>query len=245
MSQLTWGVFGSRIKKLQIPSPEAEILEGVPWGAYQDWFTPAFWKERAWKHSEDQGYLPQCFGRTLAEEMAFCMLGGYGIPAEVGTAAFARLRDSGILDGTFTPDELKLLLDKPLVVGGRSIRYRFARSKSLSIAAAINSLAKLIPSDNDLSLRSDLMALPGIGPKTASWIVRNWRYSDEVAIIDVHIHRRCVQAGVFSSLSRPDKDYLRLERRFLEFANALGVRPSVLDNLMWDYSRRLDRFDAS
>ena len=38
-------------------------------------------------------------GRTLAEEFAACLLGGHGIPAPVGIAAYERLRERGILCG--------------------------------------------------------------------------------------------------------------------------------------------------
>jgi N-glycosylase/DNA lyase len=63
-------------------------------------------------------------------------------------------------------------------------------------------------------LRDRLLDLPGIGPKTASWIVRNHLDSDDVAIIDVHLHRACVMMNVFEAKSDPAKEYFSLEALF-------------------------------
>jgi endonuclease III len=41
------------------------------------------------------------------------------------------------------------------------------------------------------------MSLPGIGPKTASWIARNWLDADDVAILDIHIMRVGQVIGLF------------------------------------------------
>jgi endonuclease III len=46
-------------------------------------------------------------------------------------------------------------------------------------------------------MRQLLLSIEGIGPKTASWIVRNVMGSDDVAIIDIHILRACTGMGVF------------------------------------------------
>ena len=48
-----------------------------------------------------------------------------------------------------------------------------------------------------LSLREFLLQLHGIGYKTASWIVRNFTGSDDVAIVDIHLRR----AGVIAASS--------------------------------------------
>ena len=83
------------------------------------------------------------------------------------------------------------------------------------------------------------MGLPGIGAKTASWIVRNHRGSDAVAIIDIHILRAGRHIGVFPVSWQPQRHYTQLECAFLKFAEALGVRASLLDALIWDYMRRI------
>ena len=86
-------------------------------------------------------------------------------------------------------------------------------------------------------LRHWLLTLPGVGPKTASWITRNWLNSDEVAIIDIHIHRAGLIAGFFSIDNVVHRDYAVMEVQFLEFSSRLGVRAAVLDALMWKHMR--------
>ena len=132
-------------------------------------------------------------GSTLAEEVAACLLGGYGLPASVGLAAYSRLRSEGLLAQAPPPraSVIEKALTRPLVVAGfeRPVRYRFPRQRSERLARALAVLSRSEPPAKPLALRSWLTTLPGIGPKTASWIVRNRTGSDDVAIIDIHIAR--------------------------------------------------------
>lgn len=77
------------------------------------------------------------------------------------------------------------------------------------------------------------MKLPGIGPKTASWIVRNQTGSDEVAIIDIHVFRACVAAGIFDPNWKLPGDYWECERAFLRFAQLGQVSSAALDACIW------------
>jgi thermostable 8-oxoguanine DNA glycosylase len=233
---------GDDVRRLSLPSAEQEVLPGVPFGAFEQALTPAFWAARAFIEGP-RGHLdPEPRGASLREEIAACLLGGYGIPAEVGWAAFVRLRDAGALDGGATIAQVTELLSTPLSFGSRSARYRFARQKSDALVRALDRLEQLHPlPDDDRALREALLELPGVGRKTASWITRNWRRSDHVAVLDVHICRACETAGVFPRGADPARRYLDLEQRFLSLAAALDVRASILDNLMWQTMRRLSR----
>lgn len=230
---------------LILPPPGAEVLPCVRWGAFDEFFTPAFWAGRVWLHRIAVPVPQFRLGATFAEEVAACLLGGHGIPAEVGLAAFARLRDGGLLGEIPTATELEAALREPMLVGGRTVRYRFARQKAGYLARALGALGTNdVSSLEDRALRGFLTELPGIGPKTASWITRNWRGSDAVAILDIHICRACVLAGVFGVGSDPARDYLGLEARFLQFADALGTPPSLLDDVMWRVGRRIAHIAA-
>jgi thermostable 8-oxoguanine DNA glycosylase len=88
-------------------------------------------------------------------------------------------------------------------------------------------------------LRDALVTLPGVGPKTASWIVRNWRGSDEVSILDVHILRAGRTLGIFPEEWRVERNYRELEEAYLAFARDIGARASILDSVMWMTMRRL------
>ena len=141
---------------------------------------------------------------------------------------------------------LEAALSEPFDNGkGGTRRYRFPRQKARYLAGCLRALRDVDPPASDLALRDFLVALPGIGPKTASWIVRNHRGSDAVAIIDVHILRAGCHVGLFPVSWQPQQHYVQLECAFLEFAAALRVRASVLDALIWDYMRRLPPPSAS
>jgi N-glycosylase/DNA lyase len=229
---------GSETRLLSLPDPTDEVMPGVNWGSASDYFTPAFWKMFAWK-AEAQ-YLPRAFGETLREEIAACMLCGYGIPSEIGIAAFARLKSRGLLEHP-RQDQLADALHEPLTVNGKAVRYRFYRAKAKALEAALGAFDHLPINSavSDVEIRNLLLKLPGVGPKTASYVVRNYMRSDEVAVLDVHITRASKMLRLFPESADPQKQYFQLERLFLDFARALGVRPSVLDNLMWDGMRTL------
>lgn len=238
--QVMYDVTIEGVRSRKLPPVASDVMPGVKWGAFDELYTPAFWAGRAWQFETDNFLDRYRLGPTLAHEVAACVLGGYGIPAEVGLAAYQRLRDAGILDRTTDADELARLLTSPLVVRGRHVRYRFAQRKALHLADALDRIARAdVDQLDDRALRTFLVTLPGIGPKTASWITRNWRGSDAVAILDIHICRACVLAKVFPVSADPARQYFDLENRFLAFAIAIGVRASILDNLMWQTMRGL------
>jgi thermostable 8-oxoguanine DNA glycosylase len=222
---------------LTLPPAHEHALPGVPWGRFDELFTPAYWRGQAWQHETLGTYAPGSLGRDLAEELAACMLGGYGIPAELGLAAFERLRQDGLLVGFPQVTALEAALARPFLVDGRPRRYRFPRVKARSLAGALRGLPDIDCGLPDRELRDALVCLPGVGPKTASWVVRNWRRSDKVAILDVHIARAGRIAGFLPADWDPARHYPAMESAFLRFSEAIGVRPSVLDGIMWDYMR--------
>ncbi len=227
---------------LELPDPEAWVMPGVRWGAFEHALTPAFWVSQAWLEG-----VPEAGFRlsdTLTEEVVTCLLGGHGAPAEVGLAASQRVIEA-LNDRPNGPHDLAWaegLLSPPLSVNGRQVRYRFASQRAKYLAGTLAGLAEIDEAGlADIELRDALCGLPGIGPKTASWIVRNRRASDEVAILDVHIVRACVHMGVFPENADPARHYFDLERRFLEFCASADAKASLIDAVMWATMRRLDR----
>ena len=182
-------------------------------------------------------------GDTLAEEVTACLLGGHGIPADIGLAAFRVIRDSGLLDCEPDADALETVLSVPLQISGRDrpVRYRFARQRAQRISASLRVLGATTPPADPLQLRSWLLELPGIGPKTASWIVRNRTACDEVAIIDIHVHRAGLSAGFFCPSWRLPRDYFLFETAFCRVAALGHVSAAALDACVWDQMQRLGR----
>lgn len=238
-SQLVWSHDGSDYSRIEIPSATIEVLPGICWGFAEDIFTPAFWKYQAQLTGSRTEATSFKLGDDLYEEVSACLLGGYGMPAELGLAAFQRLKALGLLTGLATPDEIERALGEPFLVLNKPRRYRFTRQKSRYLASALMRLREdEVPTDHR-ACRDYLTTLAGIGPKTASWIVRNQYGSDEVAILDIHILRAGMAVGIFHESADPARDYFGLESRFLSFCRAISEPASLIDALMWDYMRRI------
>lgn len=233
-------VAGKRVY-LDFPDAREEILPGVRWGQLDHLFTPAFWATQAVFFNAPETISGFQLGNSLAEEVTACILGGYGIPAEIGLAAYRRLRDEGLIHPTVSEDTLLSALSRPLEIGERRAYYRFARQKSHYIAEALRELdsAKGLSSLSDQAFRTWLTKLPGVGLKTASWITRNVRGSSNVAIIDIHIYRAGCIGGWISSKNHIARDYFEIEKQFLVFSRALAIKPTILDCVIWDFMRRV------
>jgi thermostable 8-oxoguanine DNA glycosylase len=98
--------------------------------------------------------------------------------------------------------------------------------------------SKPVPTDIE-ALHRRLLHLPGVGPKTAAWIIRNYTGSDDVAIIDIWLVRALTSNGVFLPQWHVERDYIRYEGAFLSYANQGRVRPAALDLCIWEQARRV------
>jgi thermostable 8-oxoguanine DNA glycosylase len=230
-------IFGS--EDVVIPPAHEELLPGIAWGRAEDVLTPAYWAVRSrCADAATHGFV--CTEGTFADELAFCLLGGFGITAELATSYFVRLRNLGAFepDSTFSEADYRQVLTEPIAMCGRQVRYRFPAQRARRLARAMptahaEDFAKL----DALQLRRALLEFEGIGPKTASWIVRNWLGSDAVAILDVHVIRACQVFGLFPETVKLPSEYDRWEARFLEFSEAISIRASVLDAVLWSEMR--------
>lgn len=217
-----------------LATPTSEILPGVPFGRVDDVFSPAFWGDMACAAQEGE-YGDIQLGADLSEEIAACLLGGFGMPAEMGLAAFNRLKERELLYAGVTATTLEAALSEPFE--GR--KYRFPRQKARFLAESLDRLQRLQESHCDLTFRDDLATLPGVGLKTASWVVRNRRHSDHVAVLDVHIIRAGRYIGLFAPTMEPSRHYRAMEGRFISLSRALGVRAADLDSAMWQVMRSI------
>ena len=239
--QSAWAHTGAELVAINLPGPEVELLPGVVWGRAEDLLTAAFWKYQVQMQREAERYTQFKLGRSLLEEVAVCLLGGYGMPAELGLAAFERLKSCCLLDGRASPEAIEDALSEPFLVTGKARKYRFIRQKSRYLSAALSSLASRDVPKEAVALRDHLTSMNGIGPKTASWIVRNHLGSDDIAILDVHIIRAGKHMGIYDGSADPNRHYYLMESKFLEFCTAIEEPASLVDAIMWDYMRRLGR----
>lgn len=235
----------------QLPEPIGGqvILAGSGWQRVVPWYdstylgTPAFWIEQTRRRPRPTTYQ---VGSSLLEEVALCLLGGYGITEQMAYAAFARCRDRGLLIGDQgSESNLHTALSEPFVLPGRNkpARYRFPVLKAQRLAASIEHLSTGDPptADDPRRLRDWLTSLPGVGPKTASWAVRNLTRSDAIAIVDVHIRRAGVAAGIFDPAWKLPRDYRLFEEAFVTWAYIGAVHTADLDACIWSSLASLGR----
>lgn len=213
--------------------PGAFPSRGVRWGHPWQIGTPSYWVELTARKGRHKMRADYRIGRTLTEEVVACLLGGHGIPHEMGLAAFGRLRDEGLLTWAPPARLVESCLRDPLQVNGRTARYRFPAQKARFVAAALETLHRQSPPTEPLELRRWLMRLPGVGPKTSGWIVRNHSDCSRVAIIDVHVFRAGVEAGIFDPQWSPTRNYEQMEALFICWAEAGGVPGADLDAVIW------------
>lgn len=244
MPQIVKAIISGKIRTRILPDSSMRLIDNVNWGRFDEIFSPAFWATQVWFISETRHPAElHRLGNSLVEEIAACLLGGYGMRSEVGLAAFQAIRNSGMLYYTPTESDLYKLLSQPFNINGRTLRYRYPKQRSLYLSQALRRLSQEIaPINDDLKFRSWLLTFHGIGLKTASWITRNWLSSDRVAILDIHIYRAGILAGIFQISDSPRRCYLSLEHRFIQFAKALDVRLSLLDAVIWSQMRQMKNY---
>lgn len=228
------------------PVEDEEVLPGIPWGRPEWVPSPAFWRELANAYElNGKLFSPP---RSLPEEVGFCILGGFGITAELNCAAHYYMRQHGVyeLSSALGQKDVEKLLSDVIEYRGKKFRYRFPKQRSERLYKALARLRTEKPPETEaIELRNYLLTFHGIGPKTASWITRNWLASDDVAIIDIHVERAGRLIGLFDESHTLPRDYLVMERRFIEFSRALGVSPSRLDVVIWSTMRKLGKHSTS
>jgi N-glycosylase/DNA lyase len=225
----------STMVSIDLPHEKEDVIPGIQWGAAFAFPSPAYWKYQVLARRIQGSQIRYQLGKTLAEEIGACLLGGHGIPAAIGIAAFEHLKQRGAF-GEKLPDDSSLLtwLGEPIQYGNKTVRYRFAKQKAKYLAAALTKLDhEPAPNHSGKALRNWLLEIPGIGYKTASWIARNWLDADDVAILDIHLLRAGQLGGFFAPKLTVERHYLELEEQFIAFSNGLGVRASELDAVIW------------
>jgi N-glycosylase/DNA lyase len=213
------------------------------WGDAKSFGTASYWISQYLIAFGQEKIPNQNIGSNLFEETLACLLGGYGVPSELGLAGFELLKKQGLTfrSAQVSAAELESILNEPMIVGNKRIRYRFPKQRANRIMDAFNYFNENpAPPNQPYALRNWLLKIKGIGLKTASWIVRNHTSSDDVAIIDIHIHRAGLIAGFFLEQWQVVRDYLLMEEAFLNFANAGCVPASGLDALIWSQMKILN-----
>jgi N-glycosylase/DNA lyase len=126
---------------------------------------------------------------------------------------------------------------------GSPRRYRYPRRKAHLIAQAAGWAIEhrplsqaLLALDVEAARRSLLCECPGVGLKTASWLLRNVGLAQALAVVDVHMLRALAAAGRITEARLP-RDYEAIEQRFLAWCDELSAPPAAFDLMIWEWQR--------
>jgi thermostable 8-oxoguanine DNA glycosylase len=224
----------------------------------------SIWQE-AWERWGDT-YSARATRSTPADEiearreLLFCLLGGHSVSYELALSATHRLANLGILSGNeLNGDKLERLLARELArpqfdprrLDGSFRRYRYPHRKAFLLRqatdwinrAALDGLVVTLGSlESEAGRREFMCACPGVGPKTASWVLRNTGFATHLAVLDVHVIRALKASGRLGECSLP-RDYDRAERHFLTWCEDLKALPAAFDLLLWELQRGSLVFD--
>lgn len=231
-----------KVIQRELPDPDVRVWKDIVWGEHYCLFTPAYWVSHVWMNQLDVvASSPYFSQRSLAEEVTFCMLSGYGVTAELAGAAFQSCRRHGLIEEHCAdPDQWAAVLKLPLAMGDRQVQYRYPNQKAKFLADAMRNLrAGRVDCSSGRALRDSLLKINGCGRKTAGFIARNFLDSDEVAILDIHVVRAGLLLDLFSEQDRVENAYDEMEQRYIDFCKAIQVRPSILDCVVWSQMRTL------
>lgn len=212
----------------------------VNWEEAGKRFTRSYWQVQY--HLNNSSYRDFRLGTNLKEEVVACLLGGYGIKAELGLLAFHRVKNLRLIHKGVTLSELENAISLPFRINGKAVHYRFPHQKAKYIYSFLQRTDfDEMDSLCGRELREKLLTVDGIGPKTASWIVRNYKNCDDVAIVDVHIYRAGRLAGFVDSRWDMQKDYYKIEESFLDFCHSINASPAKMDYIMWNQMKASNR----
>lgn len=188
---------------------------------------------------------------AVHRELLFCLLGGHAISYELALSATERCFELDVFGSHWVAEDLESrLADElsqpqflPRKLDGGYRRYRFPVRKATLVTAASQWLLAgdplpdaLTNLDCERERRTLLCACPGIGPKTASWLLRNLGFAQNLAVLDVHVLRAMSSAGLVDHVNL-SRDYEMVEDTFLAWCHDLEAAPAAFDLFLWEFQR--------
>jgi thermostable 8-oxoguanine DNA glycosylase len=218
-------------------------------GSYANW--AALWRDYAADYERAVIELRPSDEDALYDELLFCLLSGHGVPFELALSAARHLAAFSVFSRRRTDSELRDLVlaelsrpqFEPRRKDGNFRRFRYPMRKTGLIVCArpwlldqgrLYDRLRSIPDER--ARRTFLTACPGVGPKTASWLLRNAGLAHELAVLDVHVLRAMDNQGRLGSLRLP-RDYERIEKAFLAWCRELQASPAAFDLFLWEVQR--------
>jgi len=164
-------------------------------------------------------------------ELLFCLCTPQS-KAPVCRAAINKLREKGLMHAAGGKD-----------VSEHITGVRFPNNKAGYITKAQTAFPSIYQKivelhEQPLELREWLVKnVKGYGYKEASHFLRNIGLGEQLAILDVHILRELEENGIIKGEGKKGglspRQYLEIEKKFVETAKKLGLKPAELDIAIW------------
>ena len=150
-------------------------------------------------------------------------------------------------------EKIQTILYTALEIEEASIKYRFPNTKAKFIAynllylQSCGGLKSLLSEMDDIAqIRAFFVKeIKGIGPKQSSHFLRNVGYSNELAVLDVHILRYMEIQGIIEETSIKAigtlKQYEKLEALLIEFLKYMKYPIGFIDQAIWIVMRVYQR----
>ncbi|MBO8172980.1 MAG: hypothetical protein H0Z33_13960 [Bacillaceae bacterium] len=194
----------------------------------------------------------------VIDEFFFVVLGGFGISYELNKSGLHVLKNKGLIEAKYyssisnlyiIENVIKRELSKkqfyPITCNGQFRKYRFVETKPKVISKAgywlwENCHWRLFDKLNELNsfdARTWLCECPGIGMKSASWLLRNTGFNNDCAVLDIHILRFLGYLGYNIPKNITEKVYLQYEEALRIICLKIGVPLGKMDYLLWILGR--------
>jgi len=177
---------------------------------------------------------------------------------EVALRFSEEIQKNGLLKSqTKSVDELTIeiqdILSKALKIDGKFTKYRFPNAKAKYIAydllylQSCGGLKSLFAqTDNIANVRAFFVKeIKGMGPKQSSHFLRNVGYSNEFAVLDVHILRYMHIQGIieetYTKAIGTLKQYEKLEALLIDFLKYMKYPIGFVDQAIWIVMRVYQR----
>lgn len=148
--------------------------------------------------------------------------------------------------------ELEKIFETPQHINGSIVKYRFPKTRAKYIAFNLfylqqkNGITSILSkSTNTKFIRKYLVKhIKGIGPKQASHFLRNIGFSNDIAVLDVHILRYMNIQGVINEEYKSIgnlKLYEKLEEQLVKFLEFILAPIGYIDQAIWIVMRVYQR----
>jgi len=203
----------------------------------------------SWKEASEE---------RLLFELVLAILGSQN-RYEVALRFSEEIRDCNLLSSgqsmkiDILTEQIQTILSTALEIEEASIKYRFPNTKAKFIAynllyiQSCGGLKKILSEAGDVAkIRAFFVKeIKGIGPKQSSHFLRNVGYSNELAVLDVHILRYMEIQGIISDTYNKAigtlKQYEKLEALLIEFLKYMKYPIGFIDQAIWIVMRVYQR----